>query len=99
MKNRWILKQKIRKFVKKSVPKTMFFSISFFYGFWEGLGRILGGFWEGFGGSWRLLAHFWASFFEACIQNALQKGLEASGLHLGFILKGLGRVWEGFWEG
>ena len=93
MKNRWILKQKITKFVKKSVPKTMFFSIAFFYEFWEGLGRILGGFWEGFGSSWRLLGHFLGSIFEACIQNALQKG---SWRLLGSIWASFWRVWEGF---
>jgi hypothetical protein len=74
MKNRWIFRSKIRKFLKKSGSKAMFFSTAFFYGFWEGLGRVWGGFWEGFGGSWRILGHFLRSIFEATMQNALQKG-------------------------
>ena len=64
-----------------------------------------GGVWEGFGGSWRLLAHFWAAFFEACIQNALQKGsrrlldsiLTPCGTSEGFG-RGLGRIFGGIWE-
>ena len=88
---------KNQKFLKKSGSKTMFFSISFFYGFWVGLGRILGGFWEGFGGSWRLLAHFWASFFGIrfwCfyLQCSPKGLLEAPGIDFGSILKGLARV-------
>ena len=60
--------------MKKKIPKTMSFSIVFLSGFWMGLGKNLESVWEGFGGSWRLLGHFLASFFRACIQNALQKG-------------------------
>ena len=80
---------------KNNSKNVMFFSIVFFYWFWEGLGRILGWFWKGFGGSWRLLGHFLASFFGACIQNALQKG---SWRLLGSILVPFWRFWEGFGE-
>ena len=82
--------------------KTPFFELALFNRFWEGLGRVWGGFWEGFGGSWPLLGHFLASFFGACIRNALQKG---SWRLLGWILAPFSRVWEGsgedfgFWEG
>ena len=66
-----------------------------------------GGVWEGFGGSWPLLGHFLASFFGACIRNALQQG---SWRLLGWILVPFSKVWEGsgedlgrvlgeFWEG
>ena len=92
MKHLWILMEQITKNVKQALPKTMFFSTAFFYGFWEGLGRVWGGFWEGFGGSWRLLGHFLGSIFEASIQNALQKG---SWRLLGSIWASFWRVWEG----
>mgnify|MGYP005689350689 CR=1 FL=1 len=68
---------------------------------------MLGGFGEDFrrvlGGVWRLLASLGSLFgiiFASLYSERSPKGLlEASGLHLSFILKGLGGVWEGFWEG
>ena len=65
------------------------------YRFETVLGKVLGGFWERFGGSWRLLGHFFASFFGACIRNALQKG---SWRLLGWISAPFSRVWEGSGE-
>ena len=83
---------KNQNFVKKIIPNTMFFSIGFFYWFWEGFGRILERFLERFGASGRLWGHFLASFSGACIQNALQKG---SWRLLGSIWASFWRVWEG----
>ena len=77
------------------LPKTLFFELALLNRFWEGLGRVWEGFWEGFGGSWPLLGHFLASFFGACIRNALQKG---SWRLLGWISAPFSRVWEGFGE-
>jgi len=74
LKNRWFWRPKSQKIVKKTVKKIIYFSHAIFNRFWEGLGRVLGRFWEGFGGSWPLLGHFLASFFGACIRNALQQG-------------------------
>ena len=65
LKNRWFWRPKLKKIVKKAVPKTIYFLHVFFNGFWRGLGRVLGGFGEGVGGSWRPLGHFLASSFEA----------------------------------
>ena len=100
----WLFfKSKSKKIVKEHASKNPFFEVALFNLFWEGLGRVWGGFWEGFGGSWPLLGHFLASFFGACIRNALQKG---SWRLLGWILAPFSRVWEGsgedfggFWEG
>ena len=80
---------------KNMLLKTPFFELALFNRFWEGLGRVWGGFWEGFGGSWPLLSHFLASFFGACIRNALQKG---SWRLLGWISAPFSRVWEGSGE-
>ena len=95
-KKQWILRSKSRKIDRKTFPKNMFFSTAFFYQFWEGLGKVLGGFGEGFGGSWRLLGRFWASFLGVCIWSALWKG--SWGL-LGSILGRFGGVWGGSGEG
>ena len=70
----WFSLPKSRKRERNTLRTTLFFSLVFCNGFWVGLERVLGGFWEAFGGSWGLLGQFLASFFEACIQNALQKG-------------------------
>ena len=88
----WFSRAKSKNNVKTTLRKTLFFSLVFFIGFWVGLERVLGGFWEAFGGSWGLLGQFLASFFEACIQNALQKG---SWRLLGSIWASFWRVWEG----
>ena len=66
-----------------------------FQGFGRGLGRILGRFWERFGGFLAPLGPLLASFFGACILNALQKG---SWRLLGWILAPFSRVWEGSGE-
>ena len=58
LKNRWLWRPKLKNIMKKTLPKTMYFSHAFFNGFWRGLGRVLGGFWEGLGAPWRLLEHF-----------------------------------------
>ena len=60
--------------------------------FWEGFGRVLGGFWKAFGAFRASLGPLLASFFGACILNALQKG---SWRLRGWILAPFGRVWEG----
>ena len=52
------------KIVENSLPNIMLFSTLFFIDFFKGLGLVLEGFREGFGGSGRLLADFWASFFR-----------------------------------
>ena len=57
----WVKNQKNR---EKTVPKTMFFSIAFFYRFWEGLGRFWDAFGRGFRASWSFLDGFLASFFK-----------------------------------
>ena len=54
--------------------KNSFFSLAFFYRFWGGVGTVLGGFWEGIGGFVASLGPLLASFFDAYILNALQKG-------------------------
>ena len=81
---------------EKSVSKTMFFSIAFFYQFWEGLGRVWGGFWEGVGAFLASLGPLLASFFSACSWNALWEG---SWRLLGWFWEGFGRGWGGVWEG
>ena len=63
MQNGWFGRPKFKKIVKKTFPKTMFFSHTFFNGFWKGLGRDLGGFWEGFGTFWASLEALLGLFF------------------------------------
>ena len=68
--------------------------------FWRGLGWVWGRFWERFGGFLASLGPLLASFCDACILNALQKGvLQAPGLDFSSILRGLGEVRRGFWKG
>ena len=74
LKNWWFSMLKSMRIEKNTLRKTPFFSLLFCNRFWEGLGRVLGGFCKGFGDFWGLLGQFLASFFQACIQNALQKG-------------------------
>ena len=95
MKIRWIFRLKILNSEKGNSKSNVFFRTHFSIDF----GKVRGGFqgfWEGFGGSWRLLGHFLASFFEPCIQNVLQKG---SWRLLGSILAPFRKVWEGSGEG
>ena len=107
MKNWWFGKPKLKKIVKKTLPKTIYFLHAFFYRFWRGLGRVLGRFWEGFG---RVLASpgpLFYGFFGCLYLECSPKGVfQSPGLDFGSIFKGLGRVWEGigevlgrFWEG
>ena len=63
LKNRWFWRSKLKRIVKKTLPKTMYFSHAFFNGFWGGLGRVWGGFWEGFGGPLASLGAFLSLFF------------------------------------
>ena len=63
MRNGWFLRPKFKKIVKKTFPKTVFFSHVFLIGFGKGLGRDLGGFWEGFGTSWASLGALLELFF------------------------------------
>ena len=63
LKNRWLWRPKFKKIVKKTLPKTMYFSHAFFNRFWRGLGRVLGGFWEGFGSSLASLGALLSFFF------------------------------------
>ena len=63
LKNRWFRRPKLKKIVKKTVPKTMYFLHAFFSRFWRGLGRVLGGFWEGFGSSLAFLGALLSLFF------------------------------------
>ena len=58
LKNRWFWRPKLKNDVKKTLPKTMYFSYAFFNRFSRGLGRVLGGFGRGLGPPWRLLGHF-----------------------------------------
>ena len=62
-------------------------------------GKVWGGFLERFGGSWRLLGHFFASFWCLYSECSPTGVLKAPGLDFGSIFKGLGRVWGGFWKG
>ena len=86
--------------MKKTVPKTVLFSITFFLSISDGFGQGLGTIWEGFGAVWgasrALLGASWpfwgrskSSFFQAMVQAGLQ---EASGVDFG-------RFGEGFWQG
>ena len=43
LKNRWFWRPKLKNLVKKTFPKTIYFSHAFFDRFWRGLGRVLGG--------------------------------------------------------
>ena len=74
LKKSWFSRSKLKKITKKTLSKTVFSSLAFFYRFWEGLGRVLGGFWDGFGGFVASLGPLLAPFFGAYILNALQKG-------------------------
>jgi len=77
--------QKIRE--KVSSKNNDFFDCIFLWilgGFGEDFGRVLGG-------VWRLLASLGSLFGIIFSPKGL---LKASGLHLIFILKGLGGVWE-----
>ena len=65
---------KIEEQCENKLSKILFFAFAFFNRFWDCLGRVLEQFWERFGASWRLLGHFLASFFGACMLDALQKG-------------------------
>ena len=95
LKNRWFSRPKSRTNVKKTPPKTPFFALAFFTWFWKGLGLVLGGFWEGFGAFLASLGPLLASFFGACILNALLKG---SWRLLGWILTPFWGGWEGSGE-
>ena len=63
--------------------------------FWEGLGRVLRG-------GWRLLgdlgSFFWLIFSCLYLEWSSKALLEASGSNFSSILRGLGRVWGGFWD-
>ena len=79
--------------MKKTLPKTMLFSTTFFYQFRMGLGRV-------WGGVWRLLSAFWATLDVILRCLSLECGweglLEASGLVSGGVGRDSGRLWEGF---
>jgi len=70
------------------------------------LGRVWGGFWEIFqrvsGGRWRLLGASWTTFwhhFLVLVFGMLSgRALGTPGLDFDSVLKGSGRVWEGFWR-
>ena len=61
----------------------------FWGGFWESFGRVLGG-------PWRLLGHFFASFFKALLPRGLKRVQEAAKRSLGLDLR---RFWRGFGKG
>ena len=63
LKNRWFWRPKLKKIVKKTLPKTIYFSHAFFDGFWRVLARVLGGFMEGFGSSLASLEALSSFFF------------------------------------
>ena len=65
LKNRWFWKPKLKKIMKKVLPKTMFFSRAFWNRFSKGLGRVRRGFGRGLGPPWPLLGHCRSSFFQA----------------------------------
>ena len=75
----------------------MFFSIAFFYRFWEGLGGVWGGFWEGF----RVLGAPWVVFLRFLLMltfGMLSGGLlQPPGVDFGSILRALGGFWLPFW--
>ena len=84
---------------KNSSKNVVFFDCIFrliLGGFGEDFGRVLGG-------VWRLLAPlgplFGVIFWGLYSERSPKVLLEASGFHFGSILKGLGGVWGGFWEG
>ena len=76
----------------------MFFSMSIFYRFGEGLGGFWGWFWEGFGGSLAPLGQFFGLFF-GCLhwECSLEGLLQPSRVDFGSILRAL-RAPEGVQE-
>ena len=99
LNNKWFLRSKSRKIVKKMLPKTFFFSLHFSIDF----GRVWGGFWEGFGrgleGLGASLAAFGSIFWCLYLECSPKGLLEPPGFDFGSILDGLGGVWGAFWEG
>ena len=85
--------------MEKTLPKTMLFSSSFFYRFWE----VWEGFWERFGRGLDLLSASWATFerhFLVLVFGMVFKSaLGGFWARFWFDFRGfgmdLGRVWEG----
>ena len=93
-------KVKFRKHGGKTIPKTMLFSSSLFYRFWEGLGRVWGRFWEGVGGFLAPLGKLFSVIFGCLdLECALEGLLETSGLVSGGVREDFGRGLGGFWVG
>ena len=95
LKNRWLWRPKLKNIMKKTLPKTMYFSHAFFNGFWRVLGRLLGGFWEGFGNSLASLGALLSVFFQGFVAKRTQEGprggQEASWARFSMVLD---RFWE-----
>ena len=64
--------------------------------FGRGLGRVLGEVWRLWRPSWAVLEPLFSMLAFGVVFKVL---LEASGLDAGSILRGLGRILGGFWEG
>ena len=64
--------------------------------FGRGLGRVLGEVWRLWRPSWAVLESLFSMLAFGVVFKVL---LEASGLDAGSILRGLGRILGGFWEG
>ena len=95
LKNRWLWRPKLKNIMKKTLPKTMYFSHAFLNGFWRVLGRVLGGFWEVLGVSW---GTFKPLLSRLCCQEGSRGSKRRPRGLLGSISEGfrrvLGRVWE-----
>ena len=96
MQNGWFWRPKFKKIMKKTIPKTMYFSHAFFYRFWRGLGRVLGGFWESFGRPLAFLGALLSLFFQGLFAKRAQEG-PRGGQEVSWVR--FGRVWRGFAKG
>ena len=86
----------MEKILKKTLPKIMYFSHTFFNGFSRALGKVLGRFWEGFGTSLASLGALLSLFFQGFVAKRAQEGprggQEASWAQFSMVLE---RFWEG----
>ena len=87
--------------MKKTVPKTIFFSLAFLNRFWVDFGRVLGGVWGGFGDSFLQLGRTFSKLLDHFLIFCCLKALEAHvGIQFGCLKRfreGFGGVLEWFW--